>query len=201
MSKRSRVVFTILGVLALSTAAHADMMPVARLGPGNLQPPCTEGRTALQDASSSSLCLGWPIAAGLDSLPVESPFKTNADAGQASETRPLQVLGDDQSSLSLCLYALMGFGLCRSAPWVKKLSIGCIPDWYHHGGPCQIGHSYAISPDCLCDAPVCCFVQPDCGADDHIPQYLFATVISLWRRSQFTPAVLASRGPPFCSSC
>jgi hypothetical protein len=99
----------------------------------------------------------------------------------------------------LCLYALLGLGLCKSAPWVKKLSLGVLPGWYHDGGPFQIGHSLAISPDCLCLAVVC-FTQPQDKAEDLQPLYRLGAVAALWRAAQFVPAVRAARGPPvrFC---
>ena len=198
MSKRSESFFIILRVLAFGTSVHADMMPVSRLDAGRVQASCVREPIGPQDSRSSTLHVGWPVTGGLDSLALGSSLHVDADAGSVGETQPVQVLDDDQSSLSLCLYALMGFGLCRTAPWVKKLHFGGIPDWYHHGGPFQIGHSQAISPDCLCHAPAC-FVQPDSAADPHIPQYHFAIVVARWRNSQFTPAVLASRAPPVLS--
>lgn len=113
----------------------------------------------------------------------------------AGGTPPVQILSDRQGSLSLCVYALLGLGLFRSAPLVKKLSFGCFPAWYGDNGPRQVGHSFAIAPDCLCAAPLC-FVQPQSSATPKIPHYHFSGVIALWRQSQFTPAVLASRAPP-----
>jgi hypothetical protein len=122
--------------------------------------------------------------------------EASTDAGQTHQTQSLQILTEGQNSFILCMYALIGLGLCRSAPLVKNLSFGCIPEWYHNGGPSQIGHSFAISPDCLCDAPALCFVQPDCPAEDISPEYYKGIIAPLLRKSLFTPNVLASRGPP-----
>ena len=41
-------------------------------------------------------------------------------------------------SLSLCLSALLGLGLCSFAHCVKKSSFGFILEWYRNGGPFQI---------------------------------------------------------------
>jgi hypothetical protein len=129
-------------------------------------------------------------------LPVEFLPQPSPEAGQASETKPARILTDRQNSLTLCLYALFGLGLCRSVPFFKRLHFCCVPDWYHTGGPSQIGHSFAISPDCLSLKPACrCRMQPDSTAAT-VSQFRLEIVESLWRRSQFTPAVLASRGPP-----
>lgn len=108
----------------------------------------------------------------------------------------MQLLGPGRSSLHLCLCALMGLGVCKSAPWMKRLSFGYIPEWYHDGGPHQIGHSLAIPPESLCPVPICCFVQPDDRAEEFIIKHSLRTIVSAWRKSQFTPCILASRGPP-----
>ena len=79
------------------------------------------------------------------------------------------IRSDGQNSLGLCLCALLGLGVCRSAPWVKKLSLTVIPEWYHDGGPRQIGHSLAVTPDCLCSSSAC-FVQPQSPAEDTAPK-------------------------------
>ena len=133
--------------------------------------------------------------AAFPALPVRPVPAVHGDAGQIRETRNVPILTDGQNSFSLCLYALLGLGLCKSVPLVRKVSFGYIPQWYHDGGPVQVGHSFAISPDCLCSAPVC-FVQPDGPAENPIPRYDFPTVVSRWRNSQLTPAVFASRAPP-----
>jgi len=133
-----------------------------------------------------------------DLMPEHIPFLTDAemDGAQPSHGQSVLVLMDGQSSLSLCLSALMSLGLYTSIHTVKKQSLGFIPQWYHSGGPFQIGHSFPVNPDSVCPVPVCCFVQPVRGVADVAFQFHFGTVISLWRTSQFTPDLLAARGPP-----
>jgi hypothetical protein len=123
-----------------------------------------------------------------------------SEGGLVGETPPVTILSDSQGSLTLCLYGLLGFGAFRSLSCAKKMSLGFLPDWYHSDAPAQIGHSYVISPDCLCAAPVYCFIQPDDPARDCHPQYFGGVIASLWRQSQFTPTTLASRGPPEVSN-
>jgi hypothetical protein len=91
---------------------------------------------------------------------------------------------------------LRELGLCHSIRGAKKLSFGFPPQWYHNGGPFQIGHSIAVDLDSVCPVPVCCFAQPVHSVADVALQRHFGTVVSLWRKSQFTPAVLMRRGPP-----
>jgi hypothetical protein len=138
--------------------------------------------------------LGYPDLADLNFVPLAVPAEAESPADMMPG--PPLIRTDKQDSLGLCLFGLLGLGLCRSAPYVKRFSFGTIPEWYHTGGPFQVGHSHAISPDCLCRAPVHCFIQPESPAEDLMLRDRQAAIICLWRTSQFTPAVVASRAPP-----
>ena len=190
-----RVTAVILGVLAVTAAGYADMVPVSGVEVGCAAPPAVCGPSALLSTNSSSL-FGSPSIANLDLWSIKFLPEADADAGQTSATQRLRVATDGPDSLALCLSALMGLGLCSSVHWVKRLSFGFVPEWYHNGGPLQIGHSHAINPSILCSVPVYCFVQPDCTADDITPQCRLGMVLSLWRESQCTTTTLGSRAPP-----
>jgi hypothetical protein len=184
--------------LAVCAISHADMMPLSPLDVAEYrQSPPTITLTDPRPASPSIPYAGLLDTPNLDPLPVAFLLQPTAEAGQPSETKPAQILTDRQNSVALCLYALLGVGLCQSAPLVRKLHVGSIPDWYCSGRPYQIGHSIAISPDCLIAVPAVCFIQPGClAAQDSLIRYRLRTVASLWRKSQLTATVLASRGPP-----
>jgi hypothetical protein len=190
-----RIIIMVLGGLGFCAPVQADMMSTSR-------PDIPFGNTPQVRISSdlASRDLLTPFDSGdvtnLDLLSSELLSSAMAHADPTGQTQAVQVFAKEPRSFDLCLYALMGLGLCKSAPWVKKLSFGHIPEWYHSAGPYQIGHSFAISPDCLCSTPVCCFVQPDDRAESRVPGHRFATLISGWRNSQFTPATFTSRGPP-----
>jgi hypothetical protein len=192
---RRNFLIALIAVLVVTAAVRADMSPVSRLDAGRRQLLHVCGRTDLQYANLSSPSI-FPSIADSDSWSVDFLPEANADIGQDSDMQKPQILTDETGSFSLCLYALLGLGLCRTAPWVKKLSFDFVPEWYHNGGPFQIGHSYAVAPESLCPVPACCFIQPVFTVEDSTPQYRLGTVTSLWRKSQFTPTVLASRGPP-----
>ena len=195
MTKRRQIFIAVFGVLVLAAPLYADMMPLSASGGRGGQPACSPQPTG----TFSEEQLAWGDCRGiadLGVLPVGPLPVVDGDIEQACERQAAPILSDGQNSFSLCLYALLGLGLCRSAPWVKRLHLGAIPEWYHDGGPSQIGHSLAISPDCLCSTPVYCFVQPEDAAQDCIPQYRQEIIVSLWRKSQFAPEVIASRGPP-----
>ncbi len=195
MIQRSEILVAVVGALSLGASVRADMRPVSPPDAGLRQPPCACAVIAGQDTTLSNPldCLS---IADLDLLPFESLPGLRGGAGWAGGMPPAQIQSDGQGSFGLCLYALLGLGVCRSVPLVKKLSFSYVPQWYHDGAPLQIGHSHAISPDCLCHATACCLVQPACAVEDPTLQYRRECVISLWRRSQCTPAIHASRGPP-----
>lgn len=198
MVTTKRIITVTFVALALAGSACASMTPVS---PATVIVATSSSsvpeRTGPQPSDAFGVCVNWPDAMDLDSLPAAS--LPGAAVGEAREAKPVQVLADHQSSLSLCLYVLMGIGLCKSVPSVRKLSLGCIPDWYHSGGPFQVGHSHVISPDCLYPAPVACFLQPESIERDFTPEYARGALASLVRESLFTPSLLASRGPPLHS--
>ena len=197
MINKRRLITAVFGAIVFSTSLYAGMMPMSLLDD---QPQKSSDifsrKTAFQHASlpGSSNCLS---VADLDLWSVEfSSPDIGTDAGRNPEIQPPQSFTDGPSSISLCLSALMGLGLCASTHWVKRLHFGSVPEWFHDSGPFQIGHSHAATPESICFVQVCCFTQPVCTAENHIPQYRMGTIVSLWRKSQFTPAVIASRGPP-----
>jgi len=187
------IITAVMAVLFVGGVVSADVMPLSRFDSG-WQP-----RESCQDRPSGCCDPFSPDdVADSDSLAVGSLLSTQANLEQASGAQPVCVLTDGHDSLSLCLCALLSLGLCRSAPWVKKLSFGCIPEWYHEGAPLQIGHSVVIAPDCLCSAAVC-FAQPDTTEADLPSRYHDGTIEPLRRKSQFISTIHAARAPPFYS--
>jgi hypothetical protein len=152
---------------------------------------------ALQNTNTPSIADDL-LDANLGLLADKSLPVAPADLPQDSTMKDKQILTEGNSSFSLCLSALIGFSLLGSTHWVKKVHIGFIPEWYHDGGPYQIGHSYAISPNCICKTPVACFIQPVSIPENSYQNQFFSQreIVSLWRNSQFTPDVIASRAPP-----
>jgi hypothetical protein len=196
MIERRSIIPVFALALVFAATVRADMAPVCRSDAECRQAPCIGDRTCPQPANSPEACASLTGSVDLGLLPIGFLPDGEMDAGQTCEAQPVPLLTEGQGSLSLCLYGLISFGVFCSASSIRKLSFGQIPDWYHTGGPSQIGHSYAITPDCLCATPVYCFIQPDGTARDCQPQYFGGMITSLWRKSQFTPTTLASRGPP-----
>jgi hypothetical protein len=178
--------------MSFALSAHADMVPASKL---DAEPQSAYERIEFQHANLSSLSNSTSIC-DLDFRSVNFLPKADMEVGHTTGMKPSIDLTGGPGSIRLCLYALMGLGLCSAPHWIKKLHIGHIPEWYHNGGPFQIGHSLAVSPESLCSVLVYCFVQPVLAAEHFIPQYRLRTVVALWRETQFTLDVIASRGPP-----
>jgi hypothetical protein len=195
MNGRKTILAAVFALVAAS-AVRADMVQVFQ---GDTEYPlpaiiCDRDDSHAAGAfDASALCLH----ADLELPPIGFTPEMPVDAVDSGEPPVASViLVDEQDSLGLCLYALVSLGMCKSAPWVKRMSLGVVPGWYHDGGPFQIGHSRAASTDCLNSALVC-FIQPDSDRNDWRGQHRHdKTIVSLWRKSQFARLVLASRGPP-----
>ena len=190
-----RLITAIIGGLLVTATVHAGMTPLFQRDVGRVQSSCACGLTELQHTNlfSPNNC---PNAAELDLWSVVFLPEVTVDISRTTDIPHPQILTNGPGSLNLCLSALIGLGLCSSAHWVKRISFGFVPEWYHNCGPFQIGHSFAVTPESLCNTMVCCLVQPVCTVEDSFPQYRLGTVTSLWQKSQFTPTVLVPRGPP-----
>ena len=179
--------------LAVTAMAHADMMPASERDADSWKTP--RDQTDLQRVTLPDP-LGSPDLAHANSLSIEFLPDIGVDGLQSGEVLRPRSLGNGPSSFNLCLCALLGAGLFKSTPRLKRLSFGIIPDWYHDSGPYQIGHSSLVSPNCLCSASLLSFIQPNGRIDNSPPRYRREAVEFLWRKSQFSPTVDAPRGPP-----
>ena len=195
MKSSRRYILTFIGTLVFTAAVHADKMPVSHEDSVCRQSPGSCERAEFQ-SENLPITPDFTGIAGPDLWPGELLHEADTQIGQNTDLQQLRSLTGGPDSLKLCLSALISLGLCCSAQWVKKLSLGFVPEWYHEGGPFQVGHSHALMPGTLCPAQDCCFVQPFGAEDNNLPRYFLKTVISRRRKSQFTPNVIASRGPP-----
>ena len=194
MEKR-KIITGVLVALLFGAAARADLMPAAGSGAGPRPRPLILRETVVPPSNFSHPWDGF-ITSDLSSLPARTLSDEFAPTRQPLETPHLYILADRQSGISLCLCALLGLGLCKAAPCVKKFSWGAIPAWYHDGGPYQIGHSLAVAPDCICPAPMCHLISPNEPFEEPPSPYEEGILLPWWPKSQFFPCTLAARGPP-----
>ncbi len=192
---------TVIVALAVAPVVHADMMPASSPRGGSRWSLSVWGKAVAPPPSDSQASVTFGDTVDLDLCPEGCLPVVKLDAGSTGPAKHLRIVADRQNSLSLCLYALFGLGLCRSGAWIKKLYVELIPDWYHAGGPYQMGHSFAIAPNCLPSTLIRCFIQPDSViAIEAAPlAFRWEIVASFGQQSQFLPGVVASRGPPHLS--
>jgi len=188
----------VIAVLIVVGITHADMVPPSALDAGHRHVVRDRQKPGLQYSELLGPAYGADVTER-DLWSARFLPQATENIVETPQAQNPQILTDGSNSLSLCLCALIGLGLCRSGHWVRKLSLGFVPEWYHSGGPFQIGHSHAVMPNNLSLTPAYCFIQPAFVSESLIPIYRSRTVESLWRKSQFASAVLASRGPPHLS--
>ena len=131
----------------------------------------------------------WPAHATRDSGP-----------GPNSENGQLTTLPPAPDSALLAMSGLLSLGAIQLGRNVRKLNLGALPEWYHDGGPTQVGHSTPFDLDLgfnLAALPVCVFAGP-VGAEDTV---LFGAQWSdaVRRAPQFWPTTKSPRGPPSVS--
>gem|GEM_PF-742340 len=199
MIQGRKIVVAAVVALAMTAPLYADMVPQSVGSPSStwMLDPCDESNPTCVDGLD--LCVEFGPAQ-VDLLPLACVAGLPVEIESVDSAGPaVRILSHNQSSLDFCLYAFVGLGLCRSGRWVRKASLGFVPDWYYSGGPFQIGYSHAVNPDTLCPVPACCFIQPDGTPDRSLPPCRSDAITSPWRPSQHTPDSLVSRGPPLCS--
>ncbi len=195
---RSVLLAFLLG-LVLSGVACADMMPVSLsdTGPARVQHESTSAgfdQAGISNIASGVNCI-IHLGLGIDG----SLAGVMSDTEHSTESQDIQCLPGGVGSLPLCLYGLLSLGLCQCRPWIKSVSITILPEWYHDGGPQQIGHSYAFETGPNPLSTILCLLQPPPNADYGQLPYFCGTVAFQWRVSQFARDAIAPRGPPCMS--
>ena len=192
-----RILVAVVAALVATAAVQADLTSVGPSGAERVDRACALACDE-QRPMDSFTSLGISSGFDLDLRSIAPSVSTTTEPEQPAPPANLVILTDRSDSVDLCLYALLGLGLCRSGQLVKKSGLAFIPDWYHHGGPLQIGHSYAVGPDCL-GSNLACFIQPNATPEDLQREHHQGPIAPLLHKSLFTPTVRASRGPPSMS--
>lgn len=182
-----------MAVLAIAGLVRADMMSSAGLEAVAPSAHCVAPLHGSVLSIPSDAFLAFPNPDAWCSCCLDLPAVTPAEP--VGEELAPQALTDRSNSFDLCLYALVSLGVLRSGHWVKRPSLGFVPEWYQGGALEQIGHGCDIGPDVL-SAATACLIQPDGRTDPALPKQRQGTITCLWRDSMVTPAVLAGRAPP-----
>ena len=194
MVKSGNIISAVVMVLAIAGAVCADLMPISESEAGRMVGAHVFGPGQVQKASLLSLSGTQEFTSEIAVVDLAAEA-AESDSRRAAEEPGIEILADGFNSLDLCLYGLLGLGIVRSGHWVKRPSLGFIPEWYHNGGPHQVGHSYAVGPDAVCPTTVC-FIQAHSAGGDSVPRCDVGTIVSLCGRSQVAANASASRGPP-----
>lgn len=131
----------------------------------------------------------WQLA---DTLP---PTTDDEPTDESSLGTP-QVLTRTPSSLLLGLTALAGVGLYHAGQSIRRVQAPLVADWYHTGGPQQIGHATPLDLDTL-DLPPC-VLDPLAHVPDCTTRFAFEADLRI--PSEDLPHTTAPRGPPAISS-
>lgn len=190
-----RLILGLISALFFAGIVRADMVPVFKLDAERQQPIRVCGEAEVRHTNLSYL-YNSPIVDSLSLGTIQFLPKTSGDIDQSTEMPHTIELTGGPGSANLCLYALLSLGLYSVPHWIKRLHLVHIPQLCHDGGPFQIGYSFAATPESFCTLQVCYLDPPNKTAEDALPLYRQRTIISLWRKSQFTPETIASRGPP-----
>ncbi len=151
MSAFEKRTLSLLVVLLLSEGVHADLLFVSSSDFQNPTQLRNFGGLAAQNTETTRRA---PSLTPLELEPIRLLADPRYDFDHPSDVPPIQVCTDSgQSSFSLCLSALVGLGLYRSAHSLKWLSLGLIPQSYHNAGPFQIG-PIKVSLSQICPAQV-----------------------------------------------
>jgi len=145
----SAVVGVVAILLGAVSAAKADMGAFSVSERPVSQAPVQQTSSQPQ-ADTGSLDLGLSGVPGLGA----------AASVQANPEASADQLPPEPASLSLVLAGLGSLGAWQLGRAARTLHFGQVPEWFHTGGPVQIGHTFAANPDCSAVFEICAFDQP-----------------------------------------
>jgi hypothetical protein len=193
---RKATPFLIVSLLGwLSCAAPADVVGLASTIPCAATPP--EGAPCLVQplvpAGDAPLDdMNWLLRGRGDCQP--GPREQQPSAALPMSGGVVRELPAAPSSLALVASAFAGLGVYHGLRSLRKLqfNVGTLPDWYHTGGPAQVGHATPFDLE-FGALPVCAFDEP--GARP-VFAYCVACEPRSRLRSQFFLLVESPRAPP-----
>ena len=185
-------------VLLLVGSARADLSPVGALPPSSHSPAASCVPSADELSSGKTVDTGRPNADAVDFYWPSSPLTAappapagSTPAGAVRELPPLP------GSAQLFLSAMLSMGAWQAFRSTRNWHWAALPDWYHSGGPIQIGH--AVPFDLNFNAPPLCAFDSageQGGGDRESPPWRAHRDDRPRCRAQATLLQAAPRGPP-----
>ena len=184
---KGRIVFLSAVTLATSTMALRADLP----GPTCVAPrQSPDVRKGAPERAAEPQSNRWDGLAG--GLACSSPRPLVLDAPPQRRGPEARGFPAGPGSFSLVLTAFGSLGAWRLGRSTKKFHFSSVPDWYHTGGPTQIGHAIVLDlqsqPQALC--------PHDTVAGGPVPAHRLRNDVPLHCTSQFHPTLTAPRGPP-----
>ena len=156
-----KVPLTCLAILLVGTTARADLVSCL---------PIDHARDAYPAAI---LTAPLPVAARISesgSIATAVATELAASFEPASQTEHVITLPPGPDSVLLAASGLLSLGAIQLGRNVRKLHFGLMPEWYHDGGPTQVGHATAWDLGFSHSAmPVCCFELPITAGSERPP--------------------------------
>ena len=183
-------------VLSIATSARADMsrptawaiLPEA----GAISSLSLTDRTAFGHRSIERGFVGDLSAAAFAGellVPLSSSRGVPEETSSRIATRELPPA---PGSAALFLSALVSVGAWQLVRSARHISFSAVPEWYHTGGPAQVGHAVAIDLD-FGAMPLCSFAPPAPPPPD---SFHARREFRVRFAPQHTLAVKSPRGPP-----
>ncbi len=182
--------FILTGVFALTAvgSVRADL----RFAPG----PPTVGEQRLRTGATDTTQREFAGALNdhvrtLDLLPADHHAATVPTERDSTRQAVLE-LPAAPGSMSLFLSAMVSIGAWQLVRSTKDLHFGALPDWYHTGGPVQVGHVTVFDLD-FNSSPLCDFTEP---VGERPSFYHLQRDLSVRWRPQHRLSLADPRGPP-----
>ncbi len=116
-------------------------------------------------------------------------------SGEPAEARDVLRLPAGPDSSALFLWALGGLGAWQLGRYTRKWHLSALPEWYHTGGPAQVGHAQRLDLERITlDVPLWYDVRPAAQAPVGPTWRLADTPPPLYGAARSLAA--APRGPP-----
>ena len=156
-----------------------------------------------QQLATTTACsldqINWLLADSLRSLPgVAVPTDVLPAAGQQVSGSEIRQVPPPPSSAALALCALATLGAYQGGRSLRRVHfVGGVPEWYHYGGPAQVGHATPLDLEFNLSAmPICRFEAPAAGGSEQpSPQWLRPDP-RVRLHSQYSLLIADPRGPP-----
>ncbi len=117
-----------------------------------------------------------------------------------SSDRPEIAVPVSPGSLTVALSSLLTLGGWRLVRQARLVYLVCLPEWYHEGGPGQVGHAIPFDLNTRANVLPICWYQPDCLVVSSQPMahYSRPERCAPWDSLYFIPTS-APRAPPSLS--